>query len=108
MSNVVIIFYVPEDSAAQLRTALGDAGAGHIGNYKDCSWSTSGTGRFTPMQGASPTIGEVGAGEEVPEARIEVIAPRDLARQIVEAGIAAHPYEEPAYHVIPVLTLEDL
>ena len=105
---VVVVIYTPTESAEAIRKALDEAGAGHIGDYRGCSWSTTGTGRFTPLEGASPTIGAVGAPEEVREERIEVVAPRARARQIVQAAIAAHPYEEPAYHVIPVLTLQEL
>ena len=105
---VVVVIYAPTQAADAIRRALDEAGAGHIGDYRGCSWSTTGTGRFTPLDGASPTIGAVGTPEEVEEERIEVVAPRRRARQIVQAAIAAHPYEEPAYHVIPVLTLQEL
>ncbi len=105
---VVVVIYVPSDAADGVRKALDDAGAGRIGTYRGCSWSTIGTGRFTPLPGASPTIGSVNQSEEVSEERIEVVAPRAIARDVVKAAIAAHPYEEPAYHVIPVLTLEQL
>lgn len=101
--HVVIVVYVPQTHAADVRGALGVAGAGAIGDYRQCSWSTPGIGRFTPVDGAQPAIGSVGVPEEVAEERIEVIAPLALARRIVEAMIAAHPYEEPAHHVIPVL-----
>lgn len=100
---VVIVVYVPQVHAADFRGALGAAGAGAIGDYRQCSWSTSGIGRFTPVDGAQPAIGSVGVPEEVDEERIEVMAPLALARRILEAMIAAHPYEEPAHHVIPVL-----
>ncbi|MGO1182273.1 MAG: hypothetical protein ACTHZ5_04010 [Micrococcaceae bacterium] len=105
---VVIVVYVPHDDADALRRALDEAGAGRIGDYRGCSWSTSGTGRFTPLEGAQPTIGAVGQPEEVAEDRVEVVAPRDRAREIVEQMLAAHPYEEPAYQVIPMLTLDQL
>lgn len=108
MSLVVIVVYTPSDGADELRRALDEAGAGRMGDYRGCSWSTQGTGRFTPMDGADPTIGAVGTPEQVPEDRIEVVAPRTEARRIVEAMLTAHPYEEPAYHVIPVLSLDQL
>lgn len=104
----MIVFYVPVSDAQGVRAALAEAGAGRIGNYQGCSWSTTGTGRFTPMPGANPTLGAIKQEETVPEERIEVVAERSIAGAVVRAGIQAHPYEEPAYHVIPVLTLKDL
>src|SRR5699024_12082899 len=76
-----------------------DAGAGRLGKYRGASWSTTGVGRFTPLEGSTPAIGAVGVPADVPEHKIEVLAPREIARSVVEAGIAAHPYEEPAYFV---------
>lgn len=105
---VVIVVYVPHTDAEAVRAALAEAGAGAIGDYRGCSWSTSGQGRFTPVEGANPTIGGIGVEETVPEDRIEVIAARTDARRILEAMIAAHPYEEPAHHVIPVLSAAEL
>lgn len=105
---VVLVVYVPTTDADAVRAALAEAGAGAIGDYRGCSWSTSGHGRFTPVEGANPTIGGIGVEETVPEERIEVVAPRARARGIVEAMVAAHPYEEPAHHVIPVLTAAEL
>ncbi len=104
----VIVVYVPVTHSREVRAALGTAGAGAIGNYRQCSWSTTGTGRFTPVSGARPAIGALGEPEEVEEERIEVIAPLALARQILGAMTAAHPYEEPAHHVIPVLNPHSL
>src|SRR6185437_2494688 len=44
-------------------------------------------------------IGSVGEIEVVPENRIEMILPRRKRRAVVEALIAAHSYEEPAYDI---------
>ncbi|MDO5492856.1 MAG: hypothetical protein Q4F53_04510 [Nesterenkonia sp.] len=105
---VVIVVYVPHSDADAVRAALAEAGAGAIGDYRGCSWSTSGHGRFTPVEGANPTIGGIGVEEVVPEDRIEVVAPRAEARGILRAMVDAHPYEEPAHHVIPVLSAAEL
>jgi hypothetical protein len=108
MDYVVIVVFSPVDSTPAVLEALADSGAGRIGDYSGCSWSVTGTGRFTPEPGAQPTIGAVGAPEEVTEDRIEVVCPRERARSVVTAMLQVHPYEEPAYHVYPVLTLDDL
>lgn len=105
---MVIVVFAPDEAADAVRAALADAGAGRIGAYRACSFSASGTGRFEPLDGARPAIGQVGAAETVPEQRIECVCPRAGARAALEAMIAAHPYEEPAYHAYPVLTLDDL
>lgn len=105
---VQICFYVPMGNADTVRAALAEAGAGQLGNYRGASWSTTGVGRFTPTKGSKPKIGAEGVPADVPEHKIEVLAPREIARAVVEAGIAAHPYEQPAYFVTEVWMLEDL
>jgi dinuclear metal center YbgI/SA1388 family protein len=92
--------YVPAEQAGQLREVLADAGAGRIGDYDNASFSTPGTGRFRPLAGANPTIGDVGRTEAVAEERIEVVLPRRLRSAVVAAMLAAHPYETPAYDVV--------
>src|SRR5699024_5603174 len=94
---VQISIYVPMGNAEDVRNALETAGAGQLGNYRGASWSTTGVGRFTPMQGSQPRMGAVGVPSDVPEHKIEVLAPREIARNVVEAAIVAHPYEEPEY-----------
>ena len=84
------------------RHAIGEAGAGRLGNYSHCSFSIEGTGRFTPLPGANPTIGAVGSPEEVPEARIEAVYPRSRRSAVVSAALSAHPYETPAFMTFPV------
>ena len=92
--------YVPAADADRLRDVLAEVGAGQIGDYDHASFSTSGTGRFRPLDGAVPAIGEVGRVEAVDEQRIEVVLPRSRRTTVVSAMLAAHPYEEPAYDVV--------
>ena len=68
--------FVPVPDADRVRAALGDAGAGALGNYSHCSFSARGTGSFRPMEGARPAIGSIGTQEYVPEEKIEVIVPQ--------------------------------
>ena len=96
---VKIVVFVPEPDADKVRRALGEAGAGKIGNYSYCSFSTKGTGRFRPEQGANPHIGKIGDLELVPEERIETVCARDILSSVVSAMKAAHPYEEVAYDI---------
>lgn len=107
METFVVVVFSPADAADAVRAALAKAGAGAIGDYTACSFSSRGVGRFTPGDGAHPTIGSVGIPEQVDEERIEVICPRNAVAVALDAMLAAHPYEEPAYHVYPVLTRDD-
>jgi dinuclear metal center YbgI/SA1388 family protein len=92
--------YVPAADAERLRVALAGAGAGIVGDYDSASFSTPGEGRFRPLAGAHPTIGAVGGLEVVDEVRIECVLARAARSGVVEALLAAHPYEEPAYDVV--------
>ncbi len=95
-----IVAFVPHDHADPIRRALTEAGAGAIGDYDSCTYSTPGEGRFRPLSGANPAIGEIGALEVVPETRVEAVMPRARRSAVVGALLAAHPYEEPAYDVV--------
>ena len=92
-----LVTFVPHDHADDVRRALTSAGAGVIGDYDTVSFSSAGEGRFRPREKARPAVGQVGELEVVAESRVEVVCPRPLRRQVVEALTAAHPYEEVAY-----------
>jgi dinuclear metal center YbgI/SA1388 family protein len=99
------VVYVPGGHANAVREALFEAGAGHIGDYSHCCWSVEGTGQFLPHEGANPTIGGVGALEQVPEQRIELVAPTRLRAGVLAAMRSAHPYEEPAFNVLELAAM---
>ncbi|MBC7460892.1 MAG: hypothetical protein H7287_05985, partial [Thermoleophilia bacterium] len=92
--------YVPTDSFEAVATAVFAAGAGTIGAYDMCCWSTVGTGSFRGGEGTNPTVGVRGELERTEETRFEVVAPTRLVAGIVRAYVAAHPYEEPAFDVL--------
>lgn len=96
------IIFVPPEHADAVRTAVFNAGAGCLGDYSQCSWSVTGTGQFLPHDGATPVIGTIGAVERVVEDRVEVVAPAQLRGVVLAALRAAHPYEEPAFDVVPM------
>ncbi|MFF1828424.1 hypothetical protein [Paenarthrobacter sp. NPDC058040] len=98
----VLVVYVPVDHVSVVLSALGDAGAGRIGDYSHCAFTSLGTGHFTPLAGAQPFIGEVGVAEQVPEVRVESVVSADVLDGVVLALRAAHPYEEPAFMTWPV------
>ncbi|QBR91569.1 Nif3-like dinuclear metal center hexameric protein [Nocardioides euryhalodurans] len=91
---------VPVAGAGAVRAALAAAGAGRLGDYDHASFSSPGEGRFRPLDGASPTIGQVGRVETVEEVRVEVVLPRQDRAAVVRSMLAVHPYEEPAYDVV--------
>lgn len=108
MQRVKIVTFVPVDSANEVRDALGAAGAGLIGEYSFCSYSTIGTGRFIPSNKANPHIGTSGRLEHVTEERIEVVCDKVNAKAVIAALRKAHPYEEVAFDVYPLLNEQDL
>lgn len=100
---VKLVTYVPPEAVTPVAEALFRAGAGHIGNYSHCSFRAPGTGTFLGHDGTNPTIGTPGKLEQTPELRWETILPVELLPQAVAALRLAHPYEEPAFDLIPLL-----
>lgn len=98
-----LVVFVPFTHMERVRAAVNAAGAGHIGNYSDCSFRSGGIGAFRPREKARPFRGEKGVLEEVEEYRLETILYEKDVNKVVRAMIAAHPYEEAAYDIYPLL-----
>lgn len=96
----VLVAYVPQESTPVVLDALFAAGAGAVGEYRECAFVVAGTGQFRPVGGADPAIGEVGDLTRVAEDRVEVTFPRSVRDDVLAALRSAHPYEEPAFHVL--------
>ncbi|WP_455538349.1 Nif3-like dinuclear metal center hexameric protein [Terrisporobacter sp.] len=94
-----VAVYVPLTHEIQVRKALGEAGAGYIGNYSHCTFNSQGIGTFRPEDNANPFIGKIGEIEEVKEVKIETIVPQKILQKTIDKMIKAHPYEEVAYDV---------
>jgi len=101
--NYKLVVFVPGEALDVVRDAVFAAGAGRIGQYERCSWYAAGTGTFLGGEGSSPTVGEAGREERVPEFRLETVFPAEKLDEIVAALRSAHPYEEPAYDVYPLV-----
>lgn len=101
-TNVKLVIFVPLTHTDIVREVLGNAGAGKIGNYDFCSFSTPGTGRFRGDDQSNPVVGVAGVYESVEEEKIEVLVPRILLNQVIEAVKKVHPYEEVAFDIYPV------
>jgi dinuclear metal center YbgI/SA1388 family protein len=99
-----LVVFVPDPDVAGLIDALSAAGAGEIGHYRRCAWTTTGIGTFLPTGAARPAVGRLGRVESVPETRVEMVLPRARRTQVVRALRAAHPYEEPAFDLLELAT----
>ena len=96
----------PVANAAAMRKALGQASAGVQGKYKYCSGSWRAIGRFIPIYGAKPAIGETGKLEEVEEEVIQTICHKDKVAEVLTAIRSVHPYEEPTIDIMPRYEVE--
>ena len=101
--RVKISTTVPLKNADELRRALGEAGAGTIGEYSFCSFSVTGKGRFMPNDEANPYIGQANTLETVEEEQIEVVCNRRIAKRVIAALKSAHPYEEVIIDITPLI-----
>ena len=99
---VTIVVTVPESHAEALREVMGRAGAGKIGNYSQCSYSTKGIARFMPNQGSHPYLGKEGILEKAIEERIETVCSKDILEHVLEEIKKAHPYEEQVIDIYPI------
>jgi len=103
--NVKIQVFVPKQAVDKVRAAIGQTGANKIGNYSHCTFETAGKGYFLPLEGANPTIGQVGKIEQVDEVKIEFICPKDKISEVMESIKSVHPYEEVAFDIFPLLDI---
>lgn len=95
-----ISVFVPLENREQVAQAMFSAGAGFIGDYKECSFYGEGTGTFTPVEGANPYIGQLGEAEHVLENRLEMLVSSHQLPAVVNAMKESHPYEEVAYDIV--------
>jgi dinuclear metal center YbgI/SA1388 family protein len=101
-SLLKLAVFVPRTHVEKVRDALSESGAGHIGNYDSCTFSTEGQGTFRGALGTKPFLGKPGRLETASEVRLETVIPRGLERGVVQAMLKAHPYEEVAYDLYPL------
>ncbi len=104
--NVKLVVFVPLSHSDIVRQALGEAGAGKIGNYDFCSFSSRGVGRYKGNENSDPFIGEKGVLESVEEERVEVLVPREILKEVIEKMKSVHPYEEVAFDIYPLEDFE--
>ena len=92
--------YVPLEAADRLKTALFEAGAGNIGNYSNCSFSTQGTGSYMANENANPTKGKIGETHYEEEIQVNITFASSVTQKVLNALFENHPYEEVAYEIL--------
>lgn len=95
-----LIIYIPQSHCEVVKQALFNAGAGQIGNYDQCAWQVQGTGQFRPKTGSNPFIGQQNNLSHVNEIKVEMICKEQYIKLAINAMLAVHPYEEPAYLIL--------
>lgn len=98
-----LVTFVPASHEVRVREALFSAGAGVIGNYDMCSFNSEGYGTFRGNEQTEPFAGKKGELHNENETRIETILLSHLRNRVIKALLEAHPYEEPAYDIYPLL-----
>lgn len=106
IKRVKVIVTIPVENVEEVRNAICEAGAGIIGNYTYCSMSTKCIGTFKPNDEANPYIGENNKSEFVDEEKLEVVCDVNNVKNVISKLREAHPYEEPAIDIIPLLDEE--
>lgn len=105
--QIKVVTFVPEADAERVRDALASAGAGIIGAYTRCSFTSSGLGTFRGDESSRPAVGKPERMERVPEVRLEMVCSKAALALAVETLRRFHPYESPAvdvYELLPVPT----
>jgi len=98
-----ITVFVPHTHVENVAEAMHNAGAGMFTKYDKCSFRGEGIGTFRGMNDANPFLGEVGKLETAKETRLEMLCETWKLAGVISAMLKAHPYEEVAYDVYPLL-----
>ena len=98
-----LVVFVPEADSEDLKRVLWEAGLGRQGDYRNCAFTSRGTGEFMPTEAADPHLGQAHRQETVEELRIEMLCPDELKDRAVEIIRSVHPYEEPAYEFYAII-----
>ncbi len=97
-----LVTFVPKANAQKVRLAIFEAGAGHIGEYDQCSYNVEGKGTFRASENANPYVGNIGELHVEEEIRIETVYPKMIENKVLAEMFKAHPYEEVAYDIYPL------
>lgn len=97
---LILAFYVPESYKEKVKNALFEAGGGKLENYSKCCWETEGIGQFMPEAGSNPFCGQHEILQREKEYKVEMVCTESVAKKVLKALLAFHPYETPAYHFL--------
>ncbi len=103
-----LVTFIPPDHTDRVRSALAATGAGIIGEYNLCSYTSRGSGSFRGSDSSNPFTGKAGAFERAEEDRLEMILPKEKKYAVIEALYDCHPYEEPAYDLYALEEFHDV
>lgn len=103
-----LTFYVPVSHVEIVKQAVFAAGGGQYGLYDHCAWQTLGQGQFRPLANSQPYLGQTGELNQVEEYKVEMICQASYIDAAIKALLTAHPYQQPAYAIYPLLSAEDL
>ena len=103
VKRVKIVVTVPVDDTERIRRAVCEAGAGIIGEYSYCTMATKCVGTSMPSDNAHPYIGTSNKIEYIEEDKLEVVCDVEKVRAVLKVLRDAHPYEEPAIDIIPLI-----
>ncbi len=106
-TSLKLVVFCPPDAIDKVIDAATEAGAGMIGNYSRCAFTSPGTGTFLGNASSRPTVGQAGRIESADEVRIEMVLPEERARAVERAILRVHPYEEPAFDFFRLATLAE-
>lgn len=100
-------FYVPESHLEPVKNSLFAKGAGLYNGYDQCCWQVRGEGQFRPLADSQPYMGKPNQLEKVVEYKVEMICTDAVIQDVARTLLSVHPYQEPAYEIYKILTVEE-
>ena len=97
--NKKLEIYIQEKDKSHFLDKIFEAGAGQIGNYKECSFQEKGLGTFTPQENSNPKVGSKNTKEEIEEIKLEIYFDKSVENSVIETIKKYHPYDEPNYFI---------
>ncbi len=91
--------YVPKKNLEDVREALFSIGAGALGNYEKCSFTSQGKGSYQGNDNSNPSIGKKGIFHQEPETQLQMTFASHLKGKVISTLLNSHPYEEVAYEI---------
>jgi len=97
-----LITYIPKTHFEEVRKGIFGSIPKNSDKYEECSFHSAGEGRFTPINNANPFKGTINKMECVEEFCLEIVIKKENIHNAINALKKSHPYETPAYEIIPL------